>query len=225
TDPVTSYALRRRQDTEGEDDFLQRFQELMLFERNGFPEGHPFRAVRAMPQDVPLPPIWLLGSSGYSAQLAGMVGAGFSFAHHFADYDPVSAMLSYREAFKPSAWRQTPYAILACAAVCAESEPEAQRLASTIDLNFVRRRRGEYLPLASPHEAQAFAYSAAERALIAHNRERLFVGTKATVLSRLGAIVAATQADEVMVTTMIYDHGARRHSYELLAEAFGLEVM
>src|SRR6266705_3022616 len=102
TDPDTSYALRRRQDTEGEDDFLQRFQELMLFERNGFPEGHPFRAVRAMPQDVPLPPIWLLGSSGYSAQLAAMVGAGFSFAHHFADHDAVSAMLAYRAEFKPS---------------------------------------------------------------------------------------------------------------------------
>src|SRR5947207_15615205 len=107
TDPVTSYALRRRQDTEGEDDFLQRFQELMLFERNGFPEGHPFRAVRAMPQDVPLPPIWLLGSSGYSAQLAGMIGAGFSFAHHFSDYDPVAAMLAYRAAFKPSPTQAT----------------------------------------------------------------------------------------------------------------------
>src|SRR5215471_4689911 len=77
TDPVTSYALRRRQDAGGDDDFLERFQELLLFESNAFPEGHPFRSVRAMPQDVALPPIWLLGSSGYSAQLAAMVGAGF----------------------------------------------------------------------------------------------------------------------------------------------------
>ena len=83
TDPVTSYALRRRQDAGGDDDFLQRFQELILFESNAFPEGHPFRSVHAMPQDVALPPIWLLGSSGYSAQLAAMVGAGYSFAHHF----------------------------------------------------------------------------------------------------------------------------------------------
>src|SRR6476619_2900652 len=102
TDPVTSYALRRRQDTGGDDDFLERFQELLLFETNAFPEGHPFRSVRAMPQDVALPPIWLLGSSGYSAQLAAMVGAGYSFAHHFADHDPVAAMLSYRDRFKPS---------------------------------------------------------------------------------------------------------------------------
>ena len=222
TDPVTSYALRRRQDAEGEDDFLQRFQELVLFERGGFPEGHPFRAVRAMPQDVPLPPIWLLGSSGYSAQLAAMIGAGFSFAHHFADYDVVSAMLSYRTAFKASAAQATPYAILACAVVCADSDGEAQRLASTIDLNFIRRRRGEYLPLASPEEAEAFPYSAAERALIARNRERVFAGDKSTVLARLEPLIAATKADEVMVTTMIHDLAARRHSCELLAEAFGL---
>src|SRR6201991_638657 len=85
TDPVTSYALRRRQEEGSDDDFLERFQELILFESNAFPEGHPFRNVHAMPSDSPLPPIWLLGSSGYSAQLAGMVGAGFSFAHHSPD--------------------------------------------------------------------------------------------------------------------------------------------
>jgi luciferase family oxidoreductase group 1 len=224
TDPVTSYALRRRQDAGADDDFLERFQELLLFESNGFPEGHPFRSVRAMPQDVALPPIWLLGSSGYSAQLAAMVGAGFSFAHHFADHDAAAAMLSYRDRFKPSSARATPYAILACAAVCADSNAEAERLASTIDLNFVRRSRGEYLPLASPEEAAAYPYSPAERGLIARNRARLFVGTKATVLERLREMTAATKADEVMVTTMIYDHSARRRSYELLAEAFGVRA-
>jgi luciferase family oxidoreductase group 1 len=225
TDPVTSYALRRRQDAGGDDDFLERFQELLLFESNAFPEGHPFRSVRAMPQDVALPPIWLLGSSGYSAQLAAVVGAGFSFAHHFAEHDAVAAMLSYRERFKPSPARATPYAILACAAVCADSDAEAERFAATIDLNFVRRSRGEYLPLASPQEALAYPYSPAERGLIARNRARLFVGAKATVLARLREMVDATKADELMVTTMIYDHAARRHSYELLAEAFGLRAL
>jgi len=224
TDPVTSYALRRRQDAGGDDDFLQRFQELILFDSGGFPEGHPFRSVRAMPEDVALPPIWLLGSSGYSAQLAAMVGAGYSFAHHFADHDPVEAMLSYRDQFKSSAARATPYAILACAAVCADSDAEAERLATTIDLNFVRRRRGEYLPLESPEDAAAYPYSPAKRALVARNRARLFVGSKATVLQRLAPMIAATKADEVMITTMIYDHAARRRSYELLAEAFELRT-
>jgi luciferase family oxidoreductase group 1 len=221
TDPVTSYALRCRQDAGG-DDFLERLQELILFDNNAFPERHPFRAVRAMPQDVPLPPIWLLGSSGDSAQLAAAIGAGFAFAHHFADYDAVSAMLSYREAFKPSSALPEPHAILACAVVCADTDAPAQRLASTLDLNFIRRRRGEYLPLASPAEAEAFPYSPAERALIARNRERLFVGDKEAVRSRLAAMAAVTRADEIMVTTMVHDHVARRHSYELLAEAFCL---
>src|SRR5262245_47641500 len=84
TDPVTSYALRRRQDDPAADDFLERFQELLLFEQGGFTEGHPFRSVRAMAQAVALPPIYLLGSSGYSAQLAAHGGAGSSFAHHFS---------------------------------------------------------------------------------------------------------------------------------------------
>ena len=222
TDPVTSYALRRRQQGFGEDDFLERFQELLLFENNAFPQSHPFRSVRAMPQDVALPPIWLLGSSGYSAQLAATVGTGFSFAHHFADHDAAAVMARYRDGFKPSSARKTPYAILACAAVCADSEAEAERLASTIDLNFVRRSRGEYAPLASPEEAAAYPYSPAERALIARNRSRVFVGTKATVLERLSPLISATKADEVMITTMVHDHAARRRSYELLAEAFGL---
>jgi luciferase family oxidoreductase group 1 len=221
TDPVTSYALRRRQDS-GEDDFLERFQELMLFENDAFPEGHPFRTIRAMPADVRLPPIWLLGSSGYSAQLAAMVGAGFAFAHHFAEHDAAAAMLSYRQGFKPSAVRASPYAILGCAVVCADSDAEAEHLATTVDLNFVRRRRGEYLPLASPQEAQSYPYTAAERTFVAQNRKRLFVGSKETVRAGLQEIIAATQADELMVTTMLYDHATRRHSYALLAEAFGL---
>src|SRR3979409_1846729 len=192
TDPVTSYALRRRQDAGGDDDFLQRFQVLILFESKAFPENHPFRSVRAMPEDVALPPIWLLGSSGYSAQLAAMVVAGFSCAYPFADHDPVEAMLSYRDQFKPSAARDKPYAILACAVVCADSDAEADRLASTIDLNFVRRRRGEYLPLASPEDAQSYPFSPAEREHARKHRARVLVGAPATVCERLLPLIAAT---------------------------------
>ena len=223
TDPITSVALRRRQDMRNDDDdFLERFQELMLIEGRGFPEGHPFRNVRAMPADVPLPPIHLLGSSGYSAELAAMIGAGFAFAHHFASHDAVAAMTSYREHFKPSPALERPHAILAVAAVAADSDAEAERLAATIDLNTVRRARGEYLPLASPDEAAAYTYSPVDRERIRQARHRLFAGTTTTILARLMPFVAETQADEVMITTMIYDHAARRHSYELLAEAFGL---
>jgi luciferase family oxidoreductase group 1 len=222
TDPITSIALRRRQDVREDDDFLERFQELMLIEARGFPEGHPFRNIRAMPADVPLPPIHLLGSSGYSAELAAAIGAGFAFAHHFATHDAVAAMTSYRSHFKPSPALPQPHAILAVAAVAADSDQEAERLAATIDLNFVRRAKGEYLPLASPEEAAAYDYSPIDRERIRQNRARMFAGAPETVLDRLMPFVAATQADEVMTTTMIYDHAARRRSYELMARAFEL---
>jgi len=222
TDPVTSIALRRRQGVGEDDDFLERFQELMLIETRGFPEDHPFRHVRAMPADVPLPPIYLLGSSGYSAQLAALIGASFSFAHHFATHDAVATMTSYSDQFRPSSALARPHAILAVAAVAADSDAEAERLAATIDLNFVRRAKGEYLPLASPEEAAAYDYAPIDRERIRQNRTRVFVGTPATILARLMPLVEATRADEVMITTMIYDHGARRRSYELLAQAFGL---
>jgi luciferase family oxidoreductase group 1 len=222
TDPVTSYALRARQDAREGDDFLERFQELLLLERDGYPEGHPFRKVRAVPADVALPPIWLLGSSGYSAELAAVVGVGFAFAHHFAEYDAASAMLSYRAHFKPSAALAAPYAILGVAAITADTAAEAERLASSADLHFARRAKGEYLPLASPEEAAAYAYTPVDRERMARHRARLIVGDAELVKSRLLALVESTQADELMVTTMVYDHGARRHSYELLAQAFGL---
>ena len=224
TDPVTSYALRRRQDDPAADDFLERFQELLLFEQQGFPEGHPFRRVQAMPRDVALPPIYLLGSSGYSAQLAAHVGAGFSFAHHFSDFDPVEPMTAYRVQFKPSQILQAPHAIIAAHVVCADSDAEADRLASSVDLNFARRRQGIYSPIPSPEEAAAHAYSPTDRALIAHNRARLIVGGKDTVMARLEPLIRDTKADELMVTAMIYDHEARKHSYALLAEAFGLKA-
>jgi luciferase family oxidoreductase group 1 len=223
TDHITSIALRRRQDIRDDDDFLERFQELLLFEQGSFPEGHPFRQIRAMPADVPLPPIFLLGSSGYSAQLAAAIGAGFSFAHHFASHDAVAAMTDYRSRFKPSAALKVPHAILAVAVVCADTDAEAERLASTVDLNFVRRSKGEYLPLASPEEAAAYSLTPIDRERIRHNRERLFVGAPATVRARLEPLIAATRADELMVTTMVYDHGARRRSYELMAELYGLQ--
>jgi luciferase family oxidoreductase group 1 len=220
TDPATSYALRRRQGISEEDDFLDRFNELMLLENRGFPAGHPFHKVRAMPADVALPPIYLLGSSDYSAQLAGQIGAAFAFAHHFATFDAAEAMRLYRDNFKPSASHDKPYAILGTHVVCADTDEQAERLAATVDLNIVRRAKGEYLPLASPEDAAAYDYTGVDRARIAQNRARMSVGSAVTVKAKLAPLIEATQADELMVTTMIFSHEARKHSYELLAQAF-----
>jgi luciferase family oxidoreductase group 1 len=222
TDQVTSIALRRRQDIREDDDFLERFQELLLLENGGFPPDHPFGKIRAMPSDVALPPVYLLGSSDYSAQLAASIGAGFSFAHHFANHDATHVMRLYRERFRPSPAVPAPYAILATAAVVAETDTEAERLASTIDLNFARRAKGEYLPFESPDTALAYPYTPIDRARIAQNRTRLFVGSASSIREKLAPLLEATQADELMVTTMVYDHDARKKSYALLAQAFGV---
>ena len=151
-----------------------------------------------------------------------MVGAGFAFAHHFATHDAVAAMTTYRDRFRPSGMLDRPHAILGVAAVAADTDAEADRLATTIDLNFARRQKGEYLPLASPEKAAVYPYTPADRERIRHNRARVFTGSVETVRTRLDPLIEATKADELMVTTMIHDHGARRHSYELLAKAFGL---
>lgn len=223
TDPATAYALRQRLQGREGDDFLERLHELILWETREFPPGHPFNKVVAMPDDVPLPPIWLLGSSDYSSQLSAQLGMGFAFAHHFASYDAVEALTHYRRHFRPSRWRQTPHAILAIAVVTADTDAEAERLASSMDLNRLRRDRGHYEPLPSPEEALAYPYTEAERAAIVRNRERLFVGSPATVRAKIDPLIAASEADEVMVVSAIFDHEARKRCFGLLAQSFGLQ--
>jgi alkanesulfonate monooxygenase SsuD/methylene tetrahydromethanopterin reductase-like flavin-dependent oxidoreductase (luciferase family) len=131
-------------------------------------------------------------------------------------------MLAYRHQFKPSAWRQAPYAILGVAAICAETEGEADHLAKSADLHFARRAVGQYGPLASPEEAAAYPYTPIDRQRVEQNRRRLIVGSPAQVRERIAALVQSTQADEVMITTMVFDHAARKRSYELLAKEFSL---
>ncbi|MGN6311838.1 MAG: LLM class flavin-dependent oxidoreductase [Xanthobacteraceae bacterium] len=222
TDGVTAHALRRRLDGREGDDFLERLHELTLWETRDFPPNHPYSNVIAMPSDTPLPPIWLLGSSGYSAELSAQVGMGFAFAHHFATHDAVDAMRTYRRDYVTTGWRASPYAILAVAAIVAETDIEAERLATSTDFNRLQRERGQYAPLISVEDALAYPYTDSDRAIIARNRARLFVGSPSTVVEKLMPLIEATQADEVMVITSVFDHAARRHSYELLAQAFGL---
>jgi luciferase family oxidoreductase group 1 len=222
TDRLTALALRHRQEVRADDDFLVRFQELLWWKTRSFPEGHPFRAIRVMPEDVELPPIWLLGSSDYSAELAAQLGLGFAFAHHFAHHDAADAIGRYRAGFRASVWLERPQAILACAVVAADSDAEAERLAATLDFNYIRRARGEYRPLVSPEEAQAYRYSPAEEEARRANRARMFVGGAERVRERLAAFAATCRADEIMITTPLFDHAARRRSYELLAAAFDL---
>jgi luciferase family oxidoreductase group 1 len=223
TDPVTATVLRRSPEVLEAEDFPQRFGELLAFSGEGFPEDHPFRSVVAMPADVRLPPIWLLGSSGYSARAAGQMGLGYAFASHFSPADPAPAMRAYRESFEFSSGDfERPSAILAVAVVCGETDEHAGILASSMELAWVRMRSGKPGPLPSPEEAMAYPYTPAERQLAEAYRSMQVVGDPRLVRARLEELAKHTAADEVMVTTNIYDHAERLRSYERLAEVFDI---
>jgi luciferase family oxidoreductase group 1 len=206
-------AAMRPFDAEGFPDHLA---ELLGLSRGDLPAEHPFHGVRAVPDDVQLPPVWLLGSSGASARYAGGLGVGYSFARHFSPAPAAPPMLMYRDAFRPSRAFRQPHAILAVSVLCADSQEEAEYLAGSLDLMWVRFRRSEFLPVPSPEEAAAYRYSAAEMAIVREHRARHFVGTPAAVLPELERLAAETQADEIMVTTTTHGHPARVRSYELL---------
>jgi luciferase family oxidoreductase group 1 len=220
TDPVTSSALRPF-DAE---QFPQQLAELTALSRGEFPEGHPFHRVRVVPEGVALPPVWLLGSSGASARLAGQLGMGYAFASHFSPAPAGPPLQAYRDAFRPSDAFSRPHAIVAASVVCAETEEEAERLATSMQLAWVRLQRGQFRPLPSPEEAAAYDYTPQDRAVVAGYRRLQVVGAPAQVRERIEALVAGTAADEVMVTTVVYGHAARLRSYELLAGAFGGSV-
>ena len=222
TDPVTATALRHSQDGLEAEDFPHRFSELLAFSGDGFPEEHPFRSVVAMPSDVGLPPIWLLGSSGYSARAAGQMGLGYAFAAHFSPADPAPAMLAYRESFEPSESFEHPSAILAVAVICGETNKHAEELASSMELAWVRMRSGNPRPLPSPKEALAYPYTPAERRLADAYRSMQVVGDPRSVRARIEDLAEHTASDEVMVTTNVYDHAERLRSYERLAEVFDI---
>lgn len=224
TDPLTAYALRRNKDALDSRDFPEHLSELMAFASNEFPADHPFKAITAMPNDVGFPDIWMLGSSENGAQMAASLGLGFAFAHHINPQNALSAMRAYRMGFQPSKYLDRPYAIISMAVICAETNEEAERLASSVALAIVRLRNGQGIPFPSPEEAQAYPYTPAERAQAeAYRKSTQIVGDPATVRSQIDQLVEATGADEVMVVTLIHSHEARVRSYELLAEVYGLE--
>lgn len=215
TDPATSMALRPF-DAEK---FPQQVHELISLSARSFPEGHPFHSVRVAPEDVPLPPIWILGSSGATAQLAGQLGLGYGFAAHFSPNSPLPAAQLYRQAFQPSERFPKPHFILALSVVCAPTHKRADRLAKSMDLAWIRLHRRDPGPFPSPEEAEAHVYSPAEQALVRDRRRLVIVGDPPYVRRRIEEAVKETGADEVMISTMVHDPAARRESYALIAEA------
>ncbi len=220
TDMMTALALRRSQENLNADDFPQQLGELLAFSNGAFPANHPFRTVTAYPNDVHLPPIWLLGSSGFSSQLSAELGMGFAFAHHINGSAAIPAMNIYRDSFEPSASFTQPHAILAVSIICADTDEEAEDLALSVQYAFLRIQSGRSGPLASPAEVKAAQLSALERAQMSGLRDKHFVGSPVTIRDQIMPLIEKTKADELMILSMIHDPEARRHSYDLLAGLF-----
>jgi luciferase family oxidoreductase group 1 len=204
------------------DEFPQQLDELLGFLSDDFAEEHPFRHVKAMPMDVGSPEIWLLGSSDFSAQLAAKLGLGFAFAHHIQPSPAIAALRMYRDYFRPSKYFAEPKALVAVSVVCAETEERAAEIARPVELGLLKLRQGRLGQLPSIAEATDYPYTAEERQLIALNRDRVFIGSPGTVRNRLIELAERAGVDEIMVTSLIYDHADRRRSYELLASTFAL---
>jgi luciferase family oxidoreductase group 1 len=218
TDQITAYALRKGGAASTE--FADQLAELLAW-GEGFPDDHPFSRVTAGPPDVPLPPIWILGSSDYGARIAAGLGLGFAFARHLNPRDAAEVMRLYREAFNPG-HLAAPHAILTVSAICADTPERADELAWSMALGVIRMRQGRPDKLPTPEEAQEHHYTDEELDHVRRYRRAQVVGDPASVREELLALVAETAADELMVMTSVHDHDERLRSYELLAEAFAL---
>jgi luciferase family oxidoreductase group 1 len=214
TDPVTARALRRTLES-SPDSFPQDVVELQSY----FQPATPHQTVRAVPGAGLNVPIWLLGSSLFSAQLAAALGLPFAFASHFAPDHMTSALRIYREQFKPSEALKQPYAMLGINVFAAETDAEAQRLFTSLQQAFINLRRGLPGPLLPPVDSMEGRWSVMERVSLEHIMSCSVIGSPETVRQGLAAFIERTGADELMVTAQIFDHAARLRSFELVAEA------
>ncbi|MFD5204808.1 LLM class flavin-dependent oxidoreductase [Streptomyces sp. NPDC058375] len=234
TDGATAAALRRSDRlNEGADDFPQQLMELIRFLDDDFPDGHPYARIHAVPgpvqanapggvQSAHRPPVWLLGSSGFSARLAGTLGLPFAFAHHFSAQNTIPALDLYRESFRPSAVLDAPYALIGVSALAADDEREARRQVLTGALSMVRLRTGRPGLIPSPEEAAAYDFSPMEREFVDGWLSNVIHGTSDEVRGGLDDLAKRTGADELMITANAHGGDARLRSYELIADAYGL---
>ncbi|MGZ4688131.1 MAG: LLM class flavin-dependent oxidoreductase [Acidimicrobiia bacterium] len=216
TDPVTARALRRARDLDVDtfpDDVVELIRYLMDSEG---PVGHP----ASIPGRGYLPEVWLLGSSVFSAELAGMLGLPFSFAYHFSPKYVDAALERYRSSFRASSFLAAPHAMVAVSVLCAPDDEEARWLAGPSALAILALRSGKLGPLPSPEEAAAYQYSPAEAALVEETTSTHLVGDPAAVHRGLVELVRRTGADEIMLSTRAHSYEARARSLALIAAAW-----
>lgn len=212
TDPLTARALRRGLG-DSADSFPQDVVELQAY----FKPAAADQAVRAVPGAGQSVPVWLLGSSLFSAQLAALLGLPFAFAAHFAPDLLEEALEIYRRDFRPSEYLAQAYAMAAIGVYAADTDAEAARLFTSQKLNFLNLRRGRPGPLPPAVDSMDGRWSVAEAAMVNHAFREAVVGSAATVREGIAAFLERTGVDELMVTAAIFDPAARLRSFEIVA--------
>ncbi len=213
SDQVTMRALRRNT-AEGPNDFPESVMELKKY----FSAENSTAKVRAIPGEGLDIPIWLLGSSTYSAQLAAILGLPFAFASHFAPTLLHTALKLYRETFRPSENLREPYTLACINVVAADTDEEAQYLASSFYQLAMGIIHGATKPLQPPVKSMNGIWSEPEKAAILQMMQYTFIGSAKTIKQKLQRFLDETQVNEIMVTSHIFDQTARLHSYEILAQ-------
>ncbi len=218
TDRATARVLRGDAEGRPAADFPAQLAELQgYFAAQDRPNGQ----VRAIPAEGNRPAVWLLGSTGYSAELAGLLGLPFAFAYHFSPANARPALALYRRVFRPSAVLAEPYCLISVFVLCADDAEAARWRHGSSRLSALRQRIGRPSTLPSPEEAAGYRYSEAEEDVSAEATASHVVGDPAAVIGQLRRLVADTGADELMMTTSTFAHADRLASYDLLARAAG----
>lgn len=214
TDMLTARALRREL-KDSDVQFPRDVQELMSY----FAEEQPGQRIRAIPGIGLNVPIWLLGSSLFSAQLAAILGLPFAFASHFAPDLLLDALVIYRTRFEPSERLTKPYAMVVANVIAADTDHEARRLFTSLQQSFIALRRGQPGKLPPPIERIEDFASEADLALVRRSLAVSFVGSLETVRQGLAALIATIGPDEIMIAGHIHDHEARLRSFQIAADA------
>lgn len=212
SDQLTARALRRTLASDA-DQFPQDVVELM-----DYFTAEKRHAVRAVPGAGLKVPIWILGSSLFGAKLAAALGLPYAFASHFAPAQMMQAISLYRSTFKPSAQLQKPYVMLGFNVFAAETDAEAQLLATSMQQAFVNLRSGHPRRLQPPVESYMSQIGAQERALLDQVLACTAIGSRDSVMQSLKSFIEKTGADELMITSQIFDHTARLRSYDITAD-------
>ena len=215
TDRPATMALRRTLNNDGEE-FPEQLEELRFF----FQKTVEHQKVQAVPGAGLNVPIWLLSSSGFSAHLAGVLGLPFAFAAHFSPEHTLPALALYRKTFQPSDDLPKPHAMVALNVVAAETDDEAEFLATSQYQSFLNLIRGTPGKIPPPVQDMNSIWNAQEKALVASRTGGSIIGSKATVKRKLEEFLEQSQADEIMVNAMIFDQEKRLRSYEIISELF-----